>query len=66
MITNPCLPLPNIIGFVVKTHIEKIQCVNCDTVQLAIVEHTYPWWGYSHICVGCNTYIGESEWNNVK
>lgn len=50
----------------VESHAETIICPECESEQRAIVEHTWPWWSYVHICTECNYIILESEWNEVK
>lgn len=48
-----------------RKHIEYIICPNCQSIQIAEVEHTIPWWGYTHICNECEYMTMESEWQNV-
>lgn len=48
-----------------QSHIEIIQCPECDHIQEAIVEHSIPWHTYVHICDKCKYIIMESEWNVV-
>lgn len=43
-----------------------ICCPNCNLLQAAIVEHTFPWATFIHECVGCKYTIMESEWNEVE
>ncbi len=47
-----------------NTHAETILCPNCGREQVAIVEHTQPWWTYIHNC-DCGYIIMESEWERV-
>lgn len=46
-------------------HAEKIICPECQLIQTAIVEHTFPWWSYVHNCFGCKYVIMESEWQKL-
>jgi len=46
----------------VKNHAELIVCPNCDLEQVAMVEHTIPFYSYVHICNECGYTIMESEW----
>lgn len=46
-------------------HYEAIECPNCNSTEIAEVEHTYPHWNYTHFCDKCNYVIQESEWNMV-
>lgn len=48
-----------------KTHKEKIICPICKTKQWAVVEHTLPFWNYTHTCIHCKYIIMESEWEQV-
>jgi len=49
-----------------KVHIDLIKCPSCDEIQLAVVEHTMPFYSYVHECVKCRYVIMESEWEIVK
>lgn len=49
-----------------KTRKEKIQCPECDHVQMAVVEELWPWDNYTHECTKCGYIIMESEWNEVE
>ena len=42
-------------------HQENIVCPECQTVQAATVEHTWPFNSYVHVCQ-CGYTIIESEW----
>lgn len=46
-------------------HEEKIICPECSNVENAVVEHTWPWWSYVHVCKNCNYTIMESEWEKA-
>lgn len=46
-------------------HHEKIVCPSCQSVEVAIVKHTFPWWSYIHNCSKCGYTIMESEWDEV-
>lgn len=46
-------------------HFEIIICPECETVEVAVVKHTYPWWTYIHDCTKCGYTIMESEWNSL-
>lgn len=48
-----------------ETHIEKIQCTECNHIQDATVEHTIPFYSYVHNCEKCGYVIMESEWNKI-
>ena len=51
------------------THLEAIRCPECSKLQLATVEHTWPWFSYVHECTDCGYIIMESEWprlNTIK
>lgn len=48
-----------------EAHTEIIKCPECEKVQWATVEHTWPWWSYIHICNHCEYVIMESEWEKV-
>ena len=43
------------------SHTEKIICPECNNVQTATVDHTFPWYSYVHECE-CGYVITESEW----
>ena len=43
------------------SHTETIICPECDRIQIATVEHTFPWHSYVHECE-CGHVITESEW----
>ena len=43
------------------SHTETIICPECDRIQIATVEHTFPWHSYIHECK-CGYVITESEW----
>ena len=43
-----------------------INCPECNTVQAAIIELTFPFATFIHHCVTCGYIIMESEWNEVK
>lgn len=43
-----------------------IKCPSCDTVQAAIVKHTFIFDTYIHDCESCGYCIMESEWEVVK
>jgi len=45
-----------------KTHKEEIICPECNTIQMAEVEHSIPFWTYIHECINCKNIILESEW----
>jgi hypothetical protein len=47
----------------VGSHEEVIECPECNTEQIATVEHTIPWYSYVHECRECEHIIMESEWN---
>lgn len=47
------------------SHNETIRCPNCESVQVATVEHTVPWYTYVHTCTNCEYIILESEWGVV-
>lgn len=49
-----------------KSHQEEIICPNCGSVEIATVEHSFPWWTYFHICSKCEYVIMESEWSRNK
>jgi C4-type Zn-finger protein len=49
-----------------KNHTDIIKCPNCGEIQLAIVEHTIPFYSYIHKCTKCRYIIMESEWEIVK
>lgn len=49
-----------------ESHVELIECPECNEIQSATVEHTFPWYSYVHTCVKCNYIIMESEWNVLK
>ena len=49
-----------------ETHIERIICPNCGSVQEATVEHYVPFWSYVHECENCDYVILESEWRRIK
>lgn len=49
----------------IKSHLEKIRCPECKSIQVATVEHTIPFWSYVHECYRCNFIIMESEWINL-
>jgi len=46
-------------------HLEKIICPECNRIQDAKVEHTFPWFSYIHECE-CGFIIMESEWIRVE
>jgi C4-type Zn-finger protein len=48
-----------------SSHIEKIKCPFCNTVQDAEVEHKIPFYDYTHECTECLYDITESEWEKV-
>lgn len=48
------------------SHTEWISCPDCGGHQLAVVEHTFPWFSYVHTCGFCEYVIMESEWEEVK
>jgi len=50
----------------IKFHYENIVCPECDTEQLATVEHSIPFFTYIHQCVNCGYTIMESEWQKVN
>lgn len=43
-------------------HIERIECPECGTRQIATILHTSPFWTWLHHCISCNHTITESEW----
>ncbi len=49
-----------------NTHTEEIKCPECNRIQNAEVEHSFPWWSYVHHCLCCEYVIMESEWENTK
>ena len=50
------------IGFYeMDSHTETIICPECGRIQIATVEHTFPWHSYIHECK-CGYVITESEW----
>jgi lysyl-tRNA synthetase class I len=48
-----------------ETLTEKIICPECNTVQVATIEKTLPFWTYIHNCE-CGHIIMESEWQEAK
>lgn len=50
----------------VETHIEKIRCPKCGTIQNGTVEHLTPFYSYVHECCHCGYWITESEWEKVE
>lgn len=50
----------------VDSHKELIICPNCDSIEIATVEHTFPWASFVHECVECKNIIMESEWNRAE
>ena len=46
-------------------HVEIIICPNCKSIQIAAVNHTIPFWDYTHICSECEYMIMESEWEKA-
>lgn len=46
-------------------HLENIVCPSCKSIQMAIVEHTIPFYTYIHECEECSYIIMESEWEKV-
>ena len=48
-----------------ESHIEKIICPECKSIQTATVEHTPLWNSYVHECTECGYIIMESEWDRV-
>lgn len=49
----------------VKSHVEKIVCPNCQSIETATVFHTWPWRSYVHDCKQCGYTIMESEWEKA-
>lgn len=47
-----------------RHHTDRIRCPECGAEQEAIVEHTWPWWSFVHLCK-CGYIITESEWEVV-
>lgn len=50
----------------VKSYFEKIQCPECDKIQLAEVKESHPFTIYIHDCESCGYVITESDWNIVE
>ena len=46
-----------------RKHHEMIKCPECKKLQIAIVQHTVPFFTYIHECCECKYTIMESEWN---
>lgn len=44
----------------------EIKCSECETIQTAWVQITFPWNTYIHTCEKCSYVIMESEWEEVK
>jgi uncharacterized protein (DUF2225 family) len=49
----------------VTSHKETIVCPQCEAVEVATVEHYFPWYAYVHHCSKCGYIIMESEWERV-
>jgi C4-type Zn-finger protein len=47
-------------------HQESIVCPKCQSVETATVEHTAPFWTYTHSCSKCGYLIMESEWDQLE
>lgn len=45
---------------------EEIECPECGKVQIAIIQHTIPFWTYFHYCESCMYPITESDWNKTN
>lgn len=48
------------------SHIETIKCPNCGSIENAQVEHTQPFYNYTHQCSKCGYIITESEWEKIR
>jgi len=48
------------------SHTEDIVCPVCNSIELATVYHTFPWFTYQHQCSHCGYYILEDEWSPIK
>lgn len=49
----------------IKSHNELIKCPQCDINQFATVEHSIPFFTYTHHCGKCGYIICESDWERV-
>ena len=49
-----------------EKHEEEIICPECGRKQVAVVEHTIPFYTYIHECIYCEEIITESDWKNNK
>lgn len=49
----------------VKSHVEKIVCPKCESLETATVFHAWPWYSYVHDCKKCGYIIMESEWEKA-
>ena len=48
-----------------RKHHEMIKCPECKKLQIAIVQHTVPFFTYIHECCECKYTIMESEWDKI-
>jgi len=46
--------------------VQRIKCPECEHIQLAIVEQSWPWWVFLHECEKCGYIIMESDWNEIE
>lgn len=49
-----------------NSHQETVRCPECESIEVATVEHYWPWPAFVHHCSKCAYIIMESEWERVN